>query len=423
MLVFLPIQIWLSNELEAVVGPLGSLIRNVDEMTILALLPLSFFEIFKGRWMASCNFLIIIFSVVAVFLTGLISGLENNNSMLVTFLGVFDYVKNFLPLFIYAAFFKDITLKELTMIINTILITTMFLGFVCVIQESWAFISTQILHIPWTFMGYWRFGIYRTPSLMNHPNSVGLYFLFVLTLYMYTAKKLAFIPMGLIFTGIIFSISRIAYGGFMLISALQSKGKRWLLIIVISMFTVLTILTLGMKKEVKKLAIENKEVFRIYAATKSLEIWMDHPLVGRGPGMYGGVISFTFDSPVYQEYHFEPQWYLFMSSFKSLDQFWPQLFAEMGGLGAITFFGLIMSIVAAFIKSRRNIESVAVKGLFSALLIITFFIFIYTLGSGLNNTAFLYSYAAFAGIALGYREIKEIDDNIYDIPCNMAVET
>jgi O-antigen ligase len=133
-----------------------------------------------------------------------------------------------------------------------------------------------------------------------------------------------------------------------------------------------------------------------------MEIWKDHKALGVGPGMFGGVISIVFNSPVYKEYNFSQKWYDFMKPFRSLDQFWPQIMAEMGTIGALIFAGLFISLLIIFYLRRKHASDDEEKGLFAGLMIATVYIFIYSLGSGLNMTLFLFTYSALAGMVLGY---------------------
>ena len=48
--------------------------------------------------------------------------------------------------------------------------------------------------------------------------------------------------------------------------------------------------------------------YRVYTMNKSLEVFKDHPILGVGPGMFGGVISVIFNSHVYDEYNFQKTW-------------------------------------------------------------------------------------------------------------------
>ncbi len=139
--------------------------------------------------------------------------------------------------------------------------------------------------------------------------------------------------------------------------------------------------------------------YRVYAREKAMEVWKDHPSWGVGPGMFGGVVSVIFKSPVYEEYDFIATWVL--EKYRSLDQFWPQVLAEMGIIGAVGFAGLFISLFVIFYIARQQAASDEVKELFTGLTIFTIVILIYCLGLGLNITSILFTFSAIAGMGLG----------------------
>ena len=51
----------------------------------------------------------------------------------------------------------------------------------------------------------------------------------------------------------------------------------------------------------------NKISFMKYSRDKAMEIWGNHPFLGVGPGMFGGVISVKFHSHIYEEYGYIAQ--------------------------------------------------------------------------------------------------------------------
>ena len=78
---------------------------------------------------------------------------------------------------------------------------------------------------------------------------------------------------------------------------------------------------------------------RTYYSEQGWRIFQDKPLLGVGPGRYGGSVSTIWDSPVYAEYgiRFPSEWAGVVQS----DVFYPHLLAEVGTLGALFFVLLI----------------------------------------------------------------------------------
>ena len=92
--------------------------------------------------------------------------------------------------------------------------------------------------------------------------------------------------------------------------------------------------------------------YRVYAALKSAEIWSDHPLLGVGPGRFGGAVAQRFGSPVHEAYRVLP----LDGVHEPLDLFWARLPAEIGLLGAATYllvFGAAMAVCVRAAGSGR----------------------------------------------------------------------
>lgn len=81
----------------------------------------------------------------------------------------------------------------------------------------------------------------------------------------------------------------------------------------------------------------------------SLPILRDHPILGVGPGRFGGAVAHTFETPIYDEYGFGP---LFWNpAQRTVDNFWLHLLVETGILGAAAF------LAAALIPGIRILNA------------------------------------------------------------------
>ena len=230
------------------------------------------------------------------------------------------------------------------------------------------------------------------------------------------------------------------YAGFIFLAAIQfMRGRKWIaapaIAVMIPLFFMSSLpdfnifhalkkdlTTSGMKifhesgKNTRgKELLENTEInenqaeakleewdYRAYAKDKALKIWRGNPVFGAGPGMFGGVVSVIFNSPVYKKYGFSQKWYDYMKPFRSLDQFWPQALAELGTSGTFAFAGLLVSIFLCFFILKIRSPYSGARGLFAGLAAATLLIPIYTIGSGLNETVFLFTYSALVGMGFGY---------------------
>jgi O-antigen ligase len=80
-----------------------------------------------------------------------------------------------------------------------------------------------------------------------------------------------------------------------------------------------------------KIELDPSQYFRLFTFYQSLKLLAAHPLTGVGPGMFGGLASIFWDSPVYKHWPEVMLWYL--KRIRSLDLFWPQIWAELGLIG------------------------------------------------------------------------------------------
>ena len=404
----------------------ASLLNRLDELTVIILLPLALFEFYrsyKARNKLEPLSLLLFLSIVLVTACGILSGVLNGNTTIVTLFGTFSYVKYFLFIFIYAAFFRDF--DQFLKIFRILLIIAVVIGSVAFIQETWVIYSsyfaakTSPYKDIYLYIGKllgvndiivygsgWRLGIYRASSLLSHYNLLGLYSLFILTIYLNIVKRVNVLIMFSLLAGVITSVSRTAYIGFLLMGGLQIfKGRRWIIVFLIPVVIALFLLGMGedvqmsrlMEEEGNSVEYQEKLTYREHARGKALQVWKDHPLLGVGPGMFGGAIAIKFNTPYYQEYDFQ----MIFSWFHSLEQLWPQVLAEMGliGIGALT--GMFFTLFVVFYILRHEAATDEIKGFFTGMLVFTAIFLCYTFAGNLNIVSVLLPYCAFAGMGLG----------------------
>jgi hypothetical protein len=414
---FLPFQRRIIKELALWNNELSSIIGYLDEITIIVFLPLSIIRFYKNREFQDRIYLILLFPILVICMYGFISGMKNGNQFIITALGVMDYVKNFLVIFIYAIFFREF--KDFKQIFHIVLIIAIFLSVVANIQELWAVSSRYIVGMDVSDIFYllsenrnWRFGVYRSSSLMHHPNIFALYILLIFTIYIYKTKKINFLILFSLCIGILTSISKIAYTGLVFVVGLRIfKDKSWpaILFVILTGIIVfyssfspnINLIEQLHDEEFILNSNSDKVSFRSYSKNKALEIWKDHTYWGVGPGMFGGVVSERYNSFIYEEYNFNPKARTLIKDFRSIDQFWPQILGEMGIIGTISFAGFIIIFLMTLFVSREHAVLDEKRGIFAGLTVFLMVILIYTIGSGLNLTSVLFTYSAFAGIIFG----------------------
>jgi hypothetical protein len=429
---------------------LSRFINFIDEITICVVFPLALFKLYKNKRINEPVCLALLFSVAGMVLSGGISGVVNGNTLIITAAGVFDYIKNILVIFVYFAYFTD--LADFKKIFRLLLAVAVIMGVAALIQEIWAlgslYIFKQGIDNPNNYIfqkevdisllkNYWRFGIFRTSSLMVSTINSGLYGLLILNIYLCITKRVNPGVVISLFGGIFTSVSRIVYMGFVLISGVQViRGRRWLtavlvpVVIIISFMStmwdlnVLEMLNEESSAPTKYTKIERTEDnlienevdreampvyseseekhYREYTRAVALEIWKDHPFWGVGPGMFGGVVSIIFNSHIYNEYNFLRINYLRI--LKSIDNFWLQVLAETGLAGTAALTGIFFTMMAVLFISRKYTASVELNGLFTGLIIYEIVIILYTLGLSLNIPSIFYTYCALTGIGFGCLE-------------------
>jgi len=335
---------------------------------------------------------------------GFVSGISNDNNLLITFLGVFDYLKYFIliPITVFLGFREIISVKKIYFCISWLAV---LLCVFAVIQELAFFcgLANENIGVDWHDV---RYGLMRTPSLIGHPNAFGLYVL-LFFIFETTLKRKMDAKSYIYFLGIILSISRMVWIALLiyLFIFFRRKIKRNILFFGgMVMFICAILYPFLMNKTINE--VTNQKNVRAYVYSKSYELLKQNVLIGLGPGMYGGVVSFRFSSPVYNE--FDIKWYNYLSSFRSLDAFWPQIFVEVGILGGIVFIVFLFYLSYIAKKESRNSCSVFRKNMLEACFFIPIVIALYLFGSGLNMTHILMTYSIFYGLLLGIEKNENI---------------
>ena len=414
-------------------------ISYIDEITVAVFAPFAMSKYIREKGAFDQTLFLLLLPILLLSATGLVSGLINGNSFVVTVLGTIDYIKNLLVIFIYAAFFKDT--DDFKKIFRYFIAIAVLLGACSFIQEFWALFSRYILEKDIMDITYlltknsmpensWRFGIYRAPSISATANMVIYYSLFVLSMYFCCSKKTNLLVVVTILFGAVFSGSRSGYVALIVVLVLliiKNMKMRFILVnavIVLSLFSaflhlnVMEVETISQFNEIETYSANDEEyvfkekqgIFRSYTKKKSLEIWKDHPIVGVGPGMFGGIISIKTDSHIYEEYNVALLNNI--RNWSGIDQYWAQILVEVGIIGFLSFaaFFIILSVILFLLNQKTYDDDL--KGLSSGLMIVLAIIIIFTLASGLNYAPLVFSFSAFTGMALGcMNNDKRLDRN------------
>jgi O-antigen ligase len=351
--------------------------------------------VFYMRELNKLAFQFLIFLAIFVLICS-ISGLMNGNPIVVTLLGIFDYVKNFLVIPFIGIF---ISKKKHLLTLHRLLYTLALFFCVVAIIQFFGHLAGVPLHLLGEVYSLRRLGFWRVSSLLGHPNIFGFYTLIFFIIDINLHRRLRW--QNVLFSiGIFLCTSRLvwaAYGMTLGLFLFPSSG-RWkklkpafsvgLIVFVIVMYILMT--STGLAHE-----------YRVYTFFKGLDILKEHPVLGVGPGMYGGVISLMFNSPLYETYPFSPYWRNQLQAYRSLDQFWIQSLVELGIVGTCAFLFILFLLHYLAGNASRKARNDSFTSRFNGgLAYMPLVVGIYLLGSGLNHAAFLLTYTTLFGMAL-----------------------
>jgi hypothetical protein len=221
--------------------------------------------------------------------------------------------------------------------------------------------ALQHLGVEWaTFQWSYfiREDVLRVPSLFEHPNDFGCFMLspvfLALGYLMANKQKHSVIVCALIATsGLIASFSRSSYlAMFVGLSAGALLGGRRLLkralIPGIAVAVILGgIMVKAIESRIHKIETEGGDA-RLTYALQTIPLVRDHPMLGVGPGRFGGEIAQRYSSPVHGQYGVT-----FNDTWRTIDSFWVHIIAESGIGGGLILLVLFWSI---FKKSRRALS-------------------------------------------------------------------
>ena len=111
------------------------------------------------------------------------------------------------------------------------------------------------------------------------------------------------------------------------------------------------------------------EDLRVLFVLNGLPILADHPLVGVGPGRYGGAAADIYDTPIYARYGTDA---LFANpTQRTVDNFWLHLAVESGILGLATYLAMVGAALVPIVRGARKAtfgREVALAGISGAVI-------------------------------------------------------
>jgi putative inorganic carbon (HCO3(-)) transporter len=92
---------------------------------------------------------------------------------------------------------------------------------------------------------------------------------------------------------------------------------------------------------------------RVRFLRDGLRIIDSRPILGVGPGRYGGAAATIIPSPVYDLYNTS------LFGFRTVHNFWLHLTGELGVTGAAVFLTMIAALLIRFVRAARRVDGVA----------------------------------------------------------------
>jgi O-antigen ligase len=375
-------------------------------------------EDLETRYLPLLKSEVILIAFLFIFVTWcLLSAAVNQNNLSISLRGIFAYVIYFLVFFVFSSFFWSA--KTIQRTYALLLRVALGLSAVSICQEIMALLYPH--SVEWwpniqTGEAIWRMGIFRAPSLLGHPNSIGVFALFFLTIELARGREEGVknnVALFILTAAILFSMSRAAIGGSILALFLLSRRTRRMAIVTAFGFGFFVFM-IGVPSSISTAFSKKPEAnssaqvlcydkYRHFARTISLDIIRDHSVFGVGPGMYGGHISLEYDSPIYQEYGFGGQYYEYLHDrVGSIEQELLQVLAEVGVPGFICFSLVICAPFVILSRIARRTDNAANRAMIAGLKVMPFLMLFYMFGYTVSQMQeWLIPYFTFVGMLSG----------------------
>lgn len=374
----------------------------IDEVLIVSAFGMF---VLQGKFEKKTNaILLTLFLLVTV---GAISTAYNANPLVPSAGGIFNYIKCFLVIPVFCFF--SISKRRIIGLYKLLHILALFFCLFAILQEAAFFLGFPVnkLGVYYEARAFLRFGFMRTPSLMFHPNAFGLYSFFFFVLDLSLHRRLRWQNL-LLLSGIALSGARVVWAVlfFILCYFLAQKHKKILLFFIFLLPVLIGLVGfyVSNSKEMNSVNYYRKDMI-----LTSIEIWKDNPVVGVGPGMYGGWVKAGVDSPVFQKYKVETRWIEMMEKHRTLDTFWFQCLAEYGLFGTLVFIILLITLWrVAREESLTSKDPFRERTLF-AFSAMPFVVAAYLFTNVLNVTAFLLTYTMLFGMVLGMEDESTVN--------------
>jgi len=314
--------------------------------------------------------------------------------------GTYDVLKNLLVLYPFA--FLRFSKEEFLYILKILIKVALFLAFFGIISEVLAYFFN--FGIGYFVSESKRLGMNRMISLTGYGNwnylGVYLVFFFFLCVVIFEQTRRKVIYLATFILALVLTISRQAWLGFILISV--SMKKKYIPIVIIIFLVIASSFLLNLS------LYQPHRYYRYFAFEESLKLVGQKPVLGVGPGMFGGLASVLFKSPFYEDW---PTYFKqIIYDIHNVDMFWTWILAEFGIVGFLVymciFITLFLKIKETIVFFKNNDENLMAK---IGKVIQYFILALIAMGfaGGLNSAFVTFTYFAVAGMYLSvYYKMK-----------------
>lgn len=163
-------------------------------------------------------------------------------------------------------------------------------------------------------------------------------------------------------------------------------------------------------------AISEGRDLRTLFILNGLPILADHPLVGVGPGRFGGAAAHLFDTPIYERYGTDDLFWADRQT--TVDDFWLHLVVELGVLGLLAYVFIVGVLGFQMFRAARRSHAgrfVLLAGIAAALAILVMNGITSMLLEG-NTVSFALWFLLGLGSLLGRREVDQCPGAVEEAP-------
>lgn len=316
--------------------------------------------------------------------------------------GIYDVLKNIVVVYPFAMlnYDEDDLMRLLRLIVRMGVVLAVF----GIVGEIVALLFGEGLGILVTAEK--RYGLYRIISLTGagNWNYLGVYltlvfFIQYVVMRGYPGNKYKMAIVGLL---VIFTFSRQVWiGAILMFILILGKTGKWLTFIVSIVLALIS--TYSYEKIISFLltgvSLDPDQYFRLYGFLESIDILAENPFFGAGPGMFGGLSSVLYDSPLYAGW---PEYYRYLVRLvRGIDQFWPVIWSETGLIGLALYSMIFVGIFRQLKKAGEHFGALGRPDLAKVGVVLRWYLIplaIMGFAGGLNAAFVVFTYFALVGI-------------------------